>query len=1013
MKKLISGILMVIAVNVACAKQAGNGLSNTSKNIAIDSILAKVELIPIMINGDKDNRINIVIMNRWTSDETAPYNADNRRGEFINDIHESLIAALTPGDERAQTAYANYREFFNVYGLWYPETPEWNKGIDAKTVDAIRDSLFLPWQHEHTGWVTFLVMPNLDKGGGGAARNLEARVGRALIAGNGIGKMLHEIAHTCMSIGDEYTGGIAGTTATPTYNNAKKYKREEIKWRKWIDQDTPLPTPYEAKYLDKVGAFEGTQYHLTDYFRSSAQGCIMGAGVFDNTEKMCPICEQRVAMRVNKLVNPINGFSPAKATIDIDGKTKLHFAIDHIRPIPNTQVVRWILNGKTIATDVDEIDIEFGEIAEYHLTCSLIDETPFIRPDPPYGKYPIRQIHWTIRNASPISEAKKLALELQSSYRDGAYILRPQISGGKPPYTYAWSTGSTAKILENVEIGIYDLVVTDSEFRSVKAHYALTEGKAVRDRAATHAKVIQKGSTPISLAISLTAADLDQHNGKIAIAASGGSEPYRYSWTDYTYEYAGQKVYEAEDAKIDVPGHTVKSYFDASDEHFIQFNEKEGSITWTVEVARSGYYPIEVIYGGLATKELPMKVILNGEATEKPLLFDPTRPLFTGWEKSGGSYYLKEGQNQLTLLSQGKSGPNIDYVRVPTSYQATAITARERMNLQPGEYTVVVTDGNNNAVQETLVVPEVYPFQVTNLEIESLKPGTLSIVNPLSGYTYHWYAQDVSPFVLEKFEKPLHVGTEFTPSAPGNYFVAAKNELTNGESNNRISLAVDDVSNSNDIEALNPSSVSGLQIKLWFDANDLDGDRREDPVSPPRGPLREWKEKTRRNPGKLFAKYEPNKLNGKGVCAFDNVWISDLGKKVSDFQTLILVYKESDMTQAGKSPFRDLNKYLGTSSNPQKRIFDPETIADQTKNGKVYLNGKLVDPFNTANPMDYCILTVEFASAIKDPFSRFEGLWEGEIAEMIFFDGILSESERKGIEKYLHKKWLAAVSTQF
>ena len=96
--------------------------------------------------------------------------------------------------------------------------------------------------------------------------------------------MLHEISHTCMSIGDEYTAGATGTWGDPTYNNALKYKRDEIKWRKWIDADTPLPTPYKAKYRDKVGAFEGTQYHLTDYYRSTAQGCIMGAGVFDNTE---------------------------------------------------------------------------------------------------------------------------------------------------------------------------------------------------------------------------------------------------------------------------------------------------------------------------------------------------------------------------------------------------------------------------------------------------------------------------------------------------------------------------------------------------------------------------------------------------------------------------------------------------------------------------------------------------------------------------------------------------------
>ena len=56
----------------------------------------------------------------------------------------------------------------------------------------------------------------------------------------------------------------------------------------------------------------------------------MGAGVFDNTEHMCPICEQRVAMRVYTLVNPINSFTPSAPTIEISGNAVLHFAVDHI-----------------------------------------------------------------------------------------------------------------------------------------------------------------------------------------------------------------------------------------------------------------------------------------------------------------------------------------------------------------------------------------------------------------------------------------------------------------------------------------------------------------------------------------------------------------------------------------------------------------------------------------------------------------------------------------------------------
>jgi len=156
MKKQLTALLIIMS---SICLYAGNGKSVSEiVQTDIDSILKKIEIIPVMINGDKNNRINIVILNRWTSKETEPYNSPAMREEFLKDIDESLIAALTPGDERAQTAYANYREFFNVYGLWWPDMPEWGKGVDLKIVDEIRDRLFLPWDDENTGWVTYPVI---------------------------------------------------------------------------------------------------------------------------------------------------------------------------------------------------------------------------------------------------------------------------------------------------------------------------------------------------------------------------------------------------------------------------------------------------------------------------------------------------------------------------------------------------------------------------------------------------------------------------------------------------------------------------------------------------------------------------------------------------------------------------------------------------------------------------------------------------------------------------------------
>ena len=374
---------------------------------SIDRLIREMELIPIEVNGDKNNRINIVIINRWEARDQNPYNQPERRDEFVEDVRNSLLAAFTPGHPDAQTAYANYHRFFNLYALWWPAAPEWKAGgMTTELADAIRDRLFLPWKNPHTGWVTFLIMPNRSGGGGGAARNLERRTGNAVIVGNAIGKMLHEISHTCSSIGDEYTAGATGTDAVPVYNTTMETRRDRIPWRAWIDPSTPVPTPYRSEYKDKVGIFEGSQYHLTHYYRSSAQGCIMGAGVFDNTEKMCVVCEQRLSMRVYTLVDPIENALPGDTQLVYNQVTKQKFSVNRVHPEPDTQTSQWILNGKVIAAGTDQVEVEFDPGTSYELVFTLRDTTRFIREDPPFGEFPYREHRWIINGSKGTDGAR-------------------------------------------------------------------------------------------------------------------------------------------------------------------------------------------------------------------------------------------------------------------------------------------------------------------------------------------------------------------------------------------------------------------------------------------------------------------------------------------------------------------------------------------------------------------------------------------------------------------------------
>ena len=1003
---IFSAMLLQVEAGFPCYGQ---------QDMNLDSLLKKIELIPVMINGPKDNRINIVIMNRWSANDQDPYNSPEMKDEFLKDINESLIAALTPGDDRAQTAYAHYRQFFNVYGLWWPDTPEWDKGIDLDLVDSLRNRLFLPWKDENTGWVTVLVMPNRNGGGGGAARNLEERVGNALIVGNGIGKMLHEISHTCMSIGDEYTTAATGFSAFPTYNSTMEYRRDKIKWAKWIDPQTPLPTPYTEKYIDKVGAFEGNQYHLAGYFRPTAQGCIMGAGVFDNTEKMCPVCNQRVAMRVYDLVNPVNGYDPSDKEIFINGPETIHFMIDHIRPVPNTQVVRWILNGKTVASGVDSVELTLGGIDEYELVCTLTDETPLIRPDPPYAAYPERKIRWKIHNTRPSPGGEDLHVSVESFKQAGSLsgndLFKSTVQGGKPPYSFLWSTGDTGRILQNAGPGIYDLLVVDHEYRTAVIHYPVYEEGSPDIWDSLEKETIKTTSSVLNVTPVVTASGKGMDNGCIVLNIKGDRDPYRILWEDQKLTYGDPRIYQAENASVSIPGHTIKEYFGASNEKYLSFKGHSGSVTWKVEVAGEGIYPVDIIYSGVTFDTCRFTISADGNQ-KLPVPYYSTRPLFTGWDKASVNMNLKKGVNWITLSYSGGSGPNIDYIRIPSCSREIPITSGERMDLKPGQYEVIIKDKTGNAVRQSITVPEAETFTMKDPGIKTSGSKTVTVANPLPGFTYEWYQQDAPVFHREHMEKPLATGNMFSPPQPGNYYLAAKNDRTLAESANRIGFAVGKISGEKSVKPLDPDRLGKNAIVLWFDASDADGDGKTDRDIPARGPLN-INEKINPDQRKLFVNYEPNALNGKGIGGFDDVWVQSIGKEAKGFQTIVMVYRESSVSFPGKSPFIGLSGYIGRSAEPDKRLFDPENTDELTKEGTTWLNGKKIDPFTTPNPMDFCILTVELGAVSDLSIQKTEGYWEGSVAEILILNRALSDEERKGIEEYLRRKWFASVDLEF
>ncbi len=993
MKKSISLILLLFA------QVTGVFAQNPPQDFP--EILDEIEMIPVMVNGDNNNRINILFLNQWRTDSPDAYNKPEMRAEFLKDIEESFIAAITYGHEDAHTAYAHYKEFFNVYALWWPTAPAWVNSVGQPKVEYLIRHFFLPWKNEYTGWATVLIMPNSIGGGGGAGRDLELRKGSAVIAGNDINPLLHEIAHTCMSIGDEYTTHATGTTAVPTYSVAMDYRRDEVKWRKWIDPETPIPTPYTKEYVNKVGVFEGTQYHLTDYYRNSAQGCIMGSGVFDNISEMCVTCNQRVVMRVNSLVDIINSTTPANKDLKIKGASSMDFAVDHIKPYPNSQVVRWYLNGKLLddAMNKDAITVNFGNLESYQLICEITDESDFIRPDPPYAAYPVREVVWNITNSNSKAESKELAVEIKEA--KGA--LTATVKGGKAPYIYMWADGSDASTIQNATAGIYNLTVVDSDFKTGSAKHIIYE-KCADDQVAS------KNGSKLSPTIEVFAAEKGIPSGKIVITAPEGCE-YSYVWGDKKHIYGDKIIYEGEDCTTTM-GNTIKSYWTANGGKYIEFNGNEGSVSWDIEVAKAGVYPIEIIYAPTKSHQNPVvKVSANTAANSGEVICVNTRPLYTGWDPVKVYLKLDQGKNKITIESKGGSLPNIDYIRVADSYTTEDKTCSSRRALAPGTYSVAISDKEGNRLVEQIVVGEEAPFVIEEkLQFAAKGNNGVTIKNPVAGYNYVWYATEKPLLYAETCDNPIAVGTEFYPTEPGNYYVAARKTSTKMESSNRVGVAVSKKCDAPKATPISPDKFTAEERLMWYDASDMDADGVTDYLQYERGPMTKWMEKGEviGKRGVISSNYYPNGLNGMAVGGWDKEWVSPSGKNVVGYQTIILVYKESDMSFAGTAPFRGSMLYMGKAENSRRGFFDPST-----KRGRTFLNGRQIGVLTQANPMEFCTLTVELPEPGRENSGTTEGYWEGSVAEIMMFNRKLTDEERMGVEEYLRLKWFAGVELDF
>jgi len=149
------------------------------------------------------------------------------------------------------------------------------------------------------------VLANTPIYGGGGIYNFYALTA----AGNKLSTQVtvHEFGHSFAGLADEYfydrqdaLDGMYDIKTEPWEPNITSLVQFDRKWKAFIQEETPVPTPVNAENKTKVGAFEGAGYLTKGMYRPMFD-CRMRT---NTAPEFCPVCQQAVERMILFLTTP-------------------------------------------------------------------------------------------------------------------------------------------------------------------------------------------------------------------------------------------------------------------------------------------------------------------------------------------------------------------------------------------------------------------------------------------------------------------------------------------------------------------------------------------------------------------------------------------------------------------------------------------------------------------------------------------------------------------------------------
>ncbi len=274
------------------------------------------------------------------------------------------------------------------------------------------------------------------------------------------------------------------------------------------------------------------------------------------------------------------------------------------------------------------------------------------------------------------------------------------VTGGNPPFTYLWSNGSTKEDLKELLPGVYTVTVTDSRAITITGSVVITQ--------------------PLSFDFSVLKSDVSCYGtstGVITLNPSGGTSPYTYQWSNgsitkdvlnlnaNTYKVtitdasgcsgvnsidviATSQLYITNDiTNISCAGSDGGSIdisvIGGSGSYTYQWSN--GSTTQDLSNIATGTYVLTITDSGLCSTVVSSSVVASSSIAAKSFI----SPLSCTGLNTGS----------VDLVVGGGSAPY-------TFVWNNGSTSEDLTNIQPGIYTVTITDATNCSIEHIVNVSE-------------------------------------------------------------------------------------------------------------------------------------------------------------------------------------------------------------------------------------------------------------------------------------------------------------------